>query len=231
MNIKHIHKTTLIDFPGQIASTIFVSECNFNCNFCYNSSLIEINNAIPSIPQEEAIAFLNNRKHLIDGIAITGGEPTLQKDLIPFLNKIRELGLKIKIDTNGYKPEVLAKILEHSLADYIAMDIKASFSKYSQVANKEINIKKIAESIEILMASTIEYEFRTTVWNNYFNQIKAEELLAPIKKAKNYYLHNYVNPDKNSESTFYPMPKNQITPILDIAKKLINNVQLRGNWY
>ena len=139
MNIKYIQKTTLIDFPGQIASTIFVGGCNFNCDFCYNQALLEKHHEIPNVSEEKIISLLENRKKFIDGIAITGGEPTVQKRLIPFIKEIKKIGFQVKLDTNGYRPDVLQEIINQDLVDYIAMDIKAPLSKYSDIARVEIN--------------------------------------------------------------------------------------------
>jgi pyruvate formate lyase activating enzyme len=234
MDIKYIQKTTLIDFPGQIASTIFVGGCNFDCDFCYNQALLEKHHEIPNVSEEEIIDLLKSRKKFIDGIAITGGEPTIQKRLIPFIKEIKNLGFKIKLDTNGYRPDILQEIIAQALVDYIAMDIKAPLNRYSEIANIEVDPKLIEESINILKQSNIKYEFRTTVYRGMFDQEEFEKMFILAKNAKQYFLQNFYAAHENEENerpSFSPLTRKEIFPILDIAKKYVRNIELRGTWY
>ena len=144
MNICGYQKTTLLDYPGHVAATIFTGGCNFRCPFCHNSDLLF--NPAPLISEEEILTFLRKRKSILSGICITGGEPTLQTDLSEFIEKVRSLGYKIKLDTNGYRPEIISDLLNRNLLDYIAMDIKAGYSNYSKVCGiSNLNMETIRE--------------------------------------------------------------------------------------
>lgn len=162
MKIAGLQKMTLLDFPGKVACTVFLDGCNFRCPFCHNSPLLE-GNAEQLMTEEALLTFLEKRKGILDGVCVTGGEPTLQKELPEFLKKIKDLGYAVKLDTNGYRPEVLKSVVEQGLVDYVAMDIKNSPSRYSETVGKKINLEKIEESIRFLVSENVNYEFRTTV--------------------------------------------------------------------
>lgn len=164
MEIHGFNKTTLLDYPEHIAATVFTGGCNFRCPFCHNGELVLDPGCQPSVPEEEVLAYLKKRQGILQGVCITGGEPTLQRDLRKFLQKIKELEYPIKLDTNGYMPGVLWELLQEHLIDYVAMDIKASRDNYARAAGlPHIDISRIEESIGILKSSGIPYEFRTTV--------------------------------------------------------------------
>lgn len=162
MKIAGLQKMTLLDFPGKVACTVFLDGCNFRCPFCHNTPLLD-GKAAPAMTEEELFAFLEKRTGILDGVCVTGGEPTLQKELPEFLGKIKALGYAVKLDTNGYRPEVLRSVAEQGLVDYVAMDIKNSPDRYSQTTGVPIDLKKIEESIFYLVSEKISYEFRTTV--------------------------------------------------------------------
>jgi len=162
MKIAGLQKMTLLDFPGRVACTIFLDGCNFRCPFCHNTPLLE-GKARPALSEEELFAFLRKRTGILDGVCVTGGEPTLQKELPEFLRKIKDLGYAVKLDTNGYRPEVLRSVVEQGLVDYVAMDIKNSPDRYSETAGVPIDLKKIEQSIQYLVSEKVDYEFRTTV--------------------------------------------------------------------
>ncbi len=162
MKIAGLQKMTLLDFPGKVACTVFLDGCNFRCPFCHNTPLLD-GKAAPAMTEEELFAFLEKRTGILDGVCVTGGEPTLQKELPEFLGKIKALGYAVKLDTNGYRPEVLRSVAEQGLVDYVAMDIKNSPDRYSQTTGIPIDLKKIEESIFYLVSGKIGYEFRTTV--------------------------------------------------------------------
>ncbi len=164
MQIYGFQKTTLLDYPEHVAASIFTGGCNFRCPFCHNSGLVLDFLKEPVILEDEVLSYLKKRRGILDGVCVTGGEPTLQKDLKEFLGKIRELGYKIKLDTNGYRPKVLQELFQEKLIDYIAMDIKASRENYSLAAGIEkLDISLIEESIKAIQNSGVAYEFRTTV--------------------------------------------------------------------
>lgn len=168
MLICGLNKTTLLDYPGCVAATVFTGGCNFRCPFCQNSGLVLEPSAEKSISEEEILIFLKKRRNVLKGVCITGGEPTLQADLPDFIRQVKELGYRVKLDTNGYRPEVLKKLLEKGFLDYVAMDIKNCPGKYSKTAGMDdtgsgFDLGKINNSIELLLGSGIKYEFRTTV--------------------------------------------------------------------
>ncbi len=231
MHIKGFEKTTLIDYPGHIASIIFTGGCNFRCDFCYNQSLVHTPHALPSIAQDEVLTELAARAAFIDGVVITGGEPTLQLDLSEFIHQIRALNLKIKLDTNGYSPEKVQELFEQKIIDYIAMDIKGPFSRYTEITGIPIDTAKIKRSIELIMNAGIDYEFRTTVWHNGFTHKDFDAMLGLIAGARHYYLQNmfpmFATPTKIN---YKPMLKSEISPLFHYAQQRVQHCGLRGEW-
>ena len=188
LRIGGFNKLTTQDFPGNLACIIFTTGCNFNCDYCYNRDLVE--SKAPEIDQDEIFSYLEKRKNMLDGVVISGGEPTIWNDLIPFIEKIREYGFKIKLDTNGYRPEVLKEIVDRRLVDYIAMDIKAIFNKYFKVINTKINTDKILESIDIIKKSKINHEFRTTLIKGVHSKEDLDKMVSLVD-GDPYYLQNF----------------------------------------
>ena len=188
LRIGGFNKLTTQDFPGNLACIIFTSGCNFNCDYCYNRDLVE--SKAPEIDQDEIFSYLEKRKNMLDGVVISGGEPTIWDDLIPFIEKIREYGFKVKLDTNGYRPEVLKEIINRKLVDYIAMDIKAIFNEYFKVIKKDIDTNKILESIELIKKSNIDHEFRTTIIKG-IHTIEDLEKMINLVDGDPYYLQNF----------------------------------------
>lgn len=164
MEIKGFVKTTFLDYPDKVASIVFTGPCNFRCPYCHNGTLITDESKDSIFNKNMVLEHLRSKKGIIEGLVITGGEPTLCNELIPFMQEVKSLGISIKLDTNGYKPEVLENIVSLGLVDYIAMDIKNSFDKYDRtVGISKIDVEKIKKSMSIIRKSNIEYEFRTTV--------------------------------------------------------------------
>ena len=162
MKIGGLIKFTLIDYPGRVSAVIFTQGCNFRCRYCHNPELVYPHMLQPSMPEEEVWAFLRRRKGTLEGVVVTGGEPTLQPDLIEFLTRVKELGYLIKLDTNGSKPEVLREAIEKKLVDFIAMDFKAPLEKYSLITGVEFEPTILQQSMDLIRTSGIAYEFRTT---------------------------------------------------------------------
>ena len=199
MTIAGLQKMTLLDFPGKVACTVFLQGCNFRCPFCHNSGLLE-GQGSDLIPQEELMAFLRKRVGLLEGVCITGGEPTLQKDLCQLLEEIKALGFAVKLDTNGSRPEVLKELVHRGLVDYVAMDIKNCPERYAETAGtSRLELINIQESMVFLMNGALAYEFRTTVvqqlhrredlisMGNWFRQ------LCPEKKVQKYFLQPFTD--------------------------------------
>ncbi len=188
MRIGGFNKLTTQDFPGNLACIIFTNGCNFDCDYCYNRDLVESH--APEISEEEIFSYLNQRKNMLDGVVISGGEPTIWNDLIPFMGKIKELGLKIKLDTNGYRPELLKEILDKNLVDYIAMDIKALFNEYYKIVNRKLDTDKLIESINLIKKSKVDHEFRTTIIKG-FHTIEDLDKIVEVVDGSPYYLQNF----------------------------------------
>lgn len=226
--IKHIEKTSLIDYPDHLASILFFGGCSFKCPYCYNDDLVYHSDQLPDIPEDEVLAVLKKRRHLIEGVVFTGGEPTLQKGLADFMRQIRELGLKIKLDTNGYQPEMLEQLLKQGLVDYIAMDVKADPNSYSAVAGVPVIVSRLDQSLAILKGAAVDYEFRTTVWHGYFEQYAFESLLQWIQDAKRYYLHNYLAVKENDR--YQSATKAEFESYMPMINRYVKQFGLRGSW-
>ncbi len=232
MIIKGFNKTTLLDFPGKVAATIFTGNCNFRCPFCQNSDLVLNPSSQPEITEEEIFSFLKKRTGIIEGICISGGEPTLQPDLLSFMEKLKQTGTAVKLDTNGYEPEILKAVLDNGLADMIAMDIKSDLNGYREITGlSDVDTEKIARSAEILMNSDTDYEFRTTVVKEYYNEKTAENIAEWLRGAEKYYLQKF----EDNEKVIKPgLTSPDITALLkyrDILSKTIRQVEIRGTDY
>ena len=195
MIIGGLQKHTLIDYPGKIAATIFTSGCNFRCPFCHNPELVlpeEISKS-KELPLQEVFSFLKERKGFLDGVVICGGEPTIHNDLYDFCSEIKRMGFLIKIDSNGYNPEMLEKLIDKELIDYIAMDIKAPKDKYSKTAGVKVDLKKIEQSIKLLKSKAKDYEFRTTLVPSMIEKEDILKIVQWIAPAKKYVIQNFSN--------------------------------------
>lgn len=209
MIIGGFQKFSLLDYPGKISSIIFTQGCNFNCVYCHNKELIRPKEHNNIIKPDEILAFLKERKDKLDAVVITGGEPTLQPDLIDFMKKIKKLGLLIKLDTNGYRSDILRKAISAKVVDYIAMDVKAPLEKYWLVTNVVIQTRKIEDSISIIKNSGIRHEFRTTVLKSLHTDGDLEEI-KKIIGSSNLFIQkcNYPEQGNYSENEFMKFQKN-----------------------
>ena len=196
MKIAQLLPTTLIEYPGKVAALIYTSGCNFRCPFCHNSELVlpDKVKALRCIPEDDVLYFLRERQGFLDALAITGGEPTLQPDLAEFLARVKGIGYLIKLDTNGSNPEVLARLFDEKLVDYVAMDVKGPEERYSELAGVNVDTDAIKETIRLIIDRAPDYEFRTTVAPTITaNEI--EETTQLIKGAKRYFLQAFVVPE------------------------------------
>lgn len=229
MEIRGFHKMTLLDYPKHIAATLFLSGCNYRCPFCHNASLVMDTNSQPLIPLEDVLNTLKKRKHILEGVCITGGEPTIHKNLPEFIHKIKALGYKVKLDTNGNNPSMLHSLISENLLDYVAMDIKNSLEKYgTTVGILNFNTNKVEESSKLLMSNLVPYEFRTTVVKEFHEADDFIQIGLWLKGAKSYYLQNY----KDSGDTIFPglssCSKEDILYYQSLLSPYIDLVQLRG---
>jgi len=217
-----LQKVTLVDYPGKIAATVFTVGCNFFCPFCHNPELVdpELIKIQPLIKEKEILDFLKERKDYLQALCITGGEPTLQKDLKSFIKKVKKLGYLVKLDTNGSNPKVLKELLKENLIDFIAMDIKAPFNKYHLFTKEKDFTKEIKESIELIKNSKIDYEFRTTLDPLNLTKEDILKIAELIKGSKAYYLqqfHNYKTLNKDYKN-LKPIEDKEILEILEKIK-------------
>ncbi|MDO9509781.1 MAG: anaerobic ribonucleoside-triphosphate reductase activating protein [Candidatus Magasanikbacteria bacterium] len=192
MKIGGLQKFSMIDYPDKVACIVFTQGCNFRCSYCHNPELVEPKLFVEPITEEYFFDFLKERLGKLDAVVITGGEPTLQYDLIEFIKKIRDLGFLIKLDSNGTNPEMLKEIIDQKLVSYIAMDIKAPLNKYEKITGIAIDKEKIKKSIYWIMNSGIDYEFRTTLVKNLLSLEDLMEIGEEIKGAKKYYLQKFI---------------------------------------
>lgn len=229
MEIHGFNKTTLLDYPGNLAAVVFTGGCNFRCPFCHNGPLVLWPQKQPIIKQEEVLAVLKKRQHILEGVCITGGEPTLQQDLLDFIQEIKNLGLKVKLDTNGTRPEVLKEGLGRELFDYVAMDIKNVPEKYPLSTGLEVlDIESIKESVKLLMESDIAYEFRTTVVREHHNASDMEKIGEWLEGASRYYLQNYQDSEGVIEAGLHAHEVEVLEKFQKILGAYIRQVEIRG---
>lgn len=229
MQIYGLNKTTLLDYPEHVAATLFTGGCNFCCPFCHNGELVLCPGSQALIPEEEVLAFLKKRRGILEGVCITGGEPTLQQDLPDFIRKVKELGYRVKLDSNGYRPGVLKQLLKEQLLDYIAMDVKASRENYGKAAGlRNVDLSLVEESIGLLKTGVIDYEFRTTVVKGIHSIGEFEEIGRWLAGSRAYFLQAY----RESENVICPgyqsFSSGEMETMAELAHKYIDRVGLRG---
>ena len=212
--IGGIQKTSLLDFPDKISAIVFTQGCNFNCGYCHNPDLLNSKKDIYST--DVFFEFLDKRKGKLDGVVITGGEATLQPDLIPFIKEVKSRGFLVKLDTNGYRPEVIEQALP--LIDYIAMDIKAPLEKYSEITNTQIDVEKIKKSINLLRTSNVPYEFRTTVMKSQLSYEDFKKIGELIKGTETYFLQKFEAKTEINDETL----KNEVSYSNEEFKEIID---------
>lgn len=221
MVIGGLEKFTLIDYPGKIACTVFLANCNFRCPWCYSSELVlpEKIREQPKISTKEFFKFLESKKGLLEGVVICGGEPCLNRDLPKFAKKIKKMGYSVKLDTNGSWPEMLKKLIDEKLIDYVAMDVKLPKEKYEKMIGGRINVKKIERSISLLKEGRVDYEFRTTVVPGVHKKEDILKIVNWISGAKKYYLQNF-RPEKTIDSKFEKVKPYSEEYLLEIQKAI-----------
>ncbi len=227
MKIHGLQKLTLLDFPSKTACTVFTGGCNFRCPFCHNASLAINPHLEPTISEEEFFAFLNKRRGILDGVAITGGEPTINNDLYEFISKIKEMGFKVKLDTNGTNPKILKKLLDDKKVDFVAMDIKSSYENYHKAAGVKVDVEKIKESVK-LVKQFPDYEFRTTVVKNLITVQDIENIANDFAGVKAFYLQNFKDSGNLIDPNSLGETKENMLLYKDILSKKIEKVEIRG---
>lgn len=228
MLIKGFQKTTLLDFPGRVAATVFTGGCNFRCPFCHNAGLVTDLSQSETIPVDSVLDYLQKRRKILDGVCITGGEPLLQPDLIPFLDAIRRMGYAIKLDTNGSFPQKLRRLIEEKRIDYVAMDIKNISSKYAATCGIAETPYAVEESIDLLLSSETDYEFRTTVVKELHTLEDIEAIAKRLIGAKKYFLQGFIDSGNLIGYGYSAYSPAEMQALLSAAKKYLPHTALRG---
>ena len=228
MKIHGFQKMTLLDYPGRVACTVFLGGCDMRCPFCHNAELLD-GTAPPVMGEEELIGFLEKRRGLLDGVAITGGEPLLQKDLPGLAARIRELGYPVKLDTNGTHPDRLQRMIREDLVQYVAMDIKNSPERYAETAGLQtIDLTPVRESAAMLMEGNTEYEFRTTTVAELHDDQSFEKIGEWIQGARHYYLQRFTDRETVPFAGLHAPTHEQMRRWAEIVRPYVPSVMLRG---
>ncbi|MCH5151714.1 MAG: anaerobic ribonucleoside-triphosphate reductase activating protein [Clostridiales bacterium] len=229
MKFGGLQKLTLLDYPEHVACTIFTYGCNFRCPFCHNNSLVTVNfSNLELSDEDEVLRFLNKRKSMLEGVCITGGEPLLQVGIVEFITKVKQLGYKVKLDTNGAFPEKLKEIVQTGLVDYIAMDVKNSQEEYNKTAGCVVDMNAICQSVEFLKRGAVDYEFRTTVTGTFHNEHSIEMTAKWLSGAKRWYLQQFVASSDLIDSTVTGCDEQTLKKYQGIAQKYVENTHIRG---
>jgi len=226
MNISGFQKFSLIDYPGKISAVIFTQGCNFRCPYCHNPELWKFKKGL--INEKEVLGFLETRKNQLEAVVITGGEPTLQIDLVDFLKKIKKIGFLIKLDTNGSNFIKLKEILDLGLVDYVAMDIKGPIEKYDDICGVKVNKNNILKSIALIKERIFNYEFRTTTTKEQLNNVDFEQIKKLIVGSKRYILQKYIyRKNKLTNDIFTSFTDEEINKIRIKLEDSLQEVMIR----
>lgn len=229
MKIHGFQKLTLLDFPGKTAATVFTGGCNFRCPFCHNGDLVLNPSGVGEIPEEEVLSLLDRRKGLLDGVCITGGEPLLSKDISSFIKKVKEKGFLVKLDTNGSLPLRLREVILSGNLDYIAMDIKNSPASYARtVGLSAFDTSGVEKSVEIIKASGIDHEFRTTLVKDFHTEKDMEEIGKWLEGEKKYFLQAFKASESLLDKTTRGFEKEEMERLLEAVRKYMPEAELRG---
>ena len=231
MNIAGLQKLTTSDFPGFIACIVFTQGCNLKCPYCQNSGLIPIVRDFKndSLTTEDIFEFLEKRKGILDGVVITGGEPLIHTDIDEFISKIKKIGYKVKLDTNGTNPELLKKLIDLNLIDYVAMDIKNDFLNYAKTVGVEnINTENIKKSIDILKQSKIDYEFRTTIVKEFHSIETISNICEMIGKVPKYFIQNFEDSSNVLNHSLHSFSHTDLLEIQKYFEARYPNFHVRG---
>lgn len=231
MDLRGWVRTSLIDYPGRIATVLFTGGCNLRCPPCHNADLVLRPGERPATPEEEVFAFLAHRAGRIDGVVVTGGEPTLQPDLLPFLRRLRACGLALKLDTNGFSPAVLAQALEEGLLDCVAMDIKAPLAKYPLLAGRpDLDPAPLEQSVALLRAGSVPTEFRTTVVPGLLDDADIAAIARWLQGAPRYVLQQFrpLNTLDPALRRAIPYPPERLHAMARACREWVAQVEVRG---
>ena len=225
MRLGGLQKLTLLDFPGCVACTVFTIGCNFRCPFCHNAMLVD--GGEEALTEEEFFSFLAKRAGVLEGVAITGGEPLIHHDIARFIERIRAYGYKVKLDTNGSFPEKLKDLVTAGLVDYVAMDVKNAFGSYAFTSGVNVSEERIGESLNFLLEGKVDYEFRTTVVKGHHDEAAMRKIGETIRGAKRYYLQNFTD-SGNLLGTAEGVNEETMKKFLSIVREYVPSAELRG---
>ena len=229
MEIFGLEKMSMVDYDGKVCATIFTGSCNFRCEFCHNSPLVLDFKTLPQIPEEEVLAYLEKRKNLLDGVCISGGEPTLCKDLPIFIEKIKKIGYSVKLDTNGTNPDLVKMINENKLVDYFAMDIKNDKQNYAKICGFDnYDTGKVQKTVEYFLSGKADYEFRTTLIKEYHYENNILEIAKWLQGANKYFLQKFKNSESCIKTNLSAVEDDVALNYKQILQKYIPNTYLRG---
>ncbi len=230
MAIKGFQGTSLLDYPGHIAALVFFGGCNLTCSYCHNPVLVLNPDQVPDFPQEDLIDELQRRRKFIDGVVISGGEPTLDPQLLPFLRQVKEMGLQVKLDTNGLAPKVLKELIWEGLVDLVALDLKTAPARYGELHTGPVATDSLAESVRLLLENPVDCEFRTTCVPDFIGEGEIHELGELIRGADRWMLQQYVPRHALDETAqaIEPYAAEQIEALAVVARQYVDEVGIRG---
>lgn len=229
MKLYGIEKLSLVDYDGFVSATVFTGNCNFRCGFCHNSALVIDYTNLPFIPEEEVLDYLKKRKGILEGLCITGGEPTLNKDLPEFCEKVKKIGYSVKVDTNGTNPSMIKTLTDNGLADYFAMDIKNDRENYAAIIGFDsFDTSKVEESVKLLMNGKVGYEFRTTLIKEYHAADNIKRIAEWINGADKYFMQKFKNGENCLTTNLNAVETETAKSFVEIIKPYVGKAALRG---
>lgn len=229
MDIYGLEKLSLVDYDGFVAATVFTGSCNFKCGFCHNSALVLDYKTLPPIAESEILRYLKKRKGILEGLCITGGEPTLNPDLPEFIKKVKDIGYSVKVDTNGTNPEMVKLLVKEGLADYFAVDIKNDRAHYAEIIGfKTFDTQKIEQTVEFLLSGQVGYEFRTTLIAEYHKAENIKRIGEWIKDADKYFMQKFKSGDNCIAQNLSPVSEEKAKDFAEIIRPFVKSVGLRG---
>jgi len=228
MIIDGLQKVTLLDFPQCVSCIVFTRGCNFSCPFCQNSTLIGCSKNEGKISMDIVMNYLEKRKGILDGVVISGGEPLVQKNIMEFIKKIKDMGYKVKLDTNGSNPMMLKKLIDANLLDYVAMDVKNVFSKYYETIGGSTLLSNVKESISILKTCGVAHEFRTTIVKELHTIMDLQTICEYIGKNSKYYLQNFQDSEDVIDHRLHGFSKEELCNMASFLKKDFPNIEIRA---
>lgn len=229
MKFNGFQKLTLLDYPGKVACTLFTAGCNLRCPFCHNASLVTHIDNTNIYNKEEILSYLGKRQGILEGVCISGGEPLMQKEIEDFIKEVKSLGYSVKLDTNGFYPDKLISLVEKGLIDYVAVDIKNSYSKYAKTTGIEnLDLAPLKRTVEFLLSGKVDFEFRTTIVEGLHTEADILDIGKTIKGAPRYFLQNFVDSGDLIGEGLGAVPLENMKNMQKIAAQFVPNAEIRG---